>query len=89
MLELQADCFAGIWAYYVDTTRQLFEAVDIDEASNAATAIGDDRLQQQGSRSVVPDSFTHGTFRQRVRWFKKGFETGNVEGCNTFATATL
>ncbi|MEH6524425.1 MAG: neutral zinc metallopeptidase [Sneathiella sp.] len=89
MLELQADCFAGVWAYYADNARQLLEAGDIDEALNAATAIGDDRLQQQGTGSVVPDSFTHGTSKQRVRWFKKGFETGNVDECNTFAAATL
>jgi uncharacterized protein len=76
MLELQVDCFAGIWAYYADTTRhdtsrQLLDADDIDEALKAATAIGDDRMQQQGSGKVVPDSFAHGTSRQRVRWLKK------------------
>lgn len=88
-LELQADCFAGVWAYYADNTRQLLEAGDIDEALKAATAIGDDRLQQQGTGRVVPDSFTHGTSKQRVRWFKKGFETGAVDACNSFSATTL
>ncbi|USG61959.1 zinc metallopeptidase [Sneathiella marina] len=89
MLELQADCFAGIWAYYADNARQLLDAGDVGEALNAAAAIGDDRLQHQGTGRVVPDSFTHGTSRQRVRWFTKGFETGNVDTCNTFAAAEL
>jgi uncharacterized protein len=89
MLELQADCFAGVWAFYADNTRQLLETGDIDEALNAATAIGDDRLQQQGTGRVVPDSFTHGTSEQRVRWFRTGYDTGKVDDCNTFSAARL
>ena len=89
MLELQADCFAGVWAFYADNTRQLLESGDIDEALNAATAIGDDRLQQQGSGRVVPDSFTHGTSEQRVRWFRTGYDSGQVDDCNTFSAARL
>jgi hypothetical protein len=83
-LELQADCFAGIWAHHADRTRHILEAGDIDEGLKAATAIGDDRLQQQSSGHVVPDSFTHGSSAQRVRWFKRGIESGDPAVCNTF-----
>jgi len=82
--ELQADCFAGIWAYHADRARQLLEKGDIDEALNAANAIGDDRLQMQSQGHVVPDSFTHGTSAQRIEWFKRGFATGSLSACNTF-----
>jgi len=82
--ELQADCFAGIWAYHADRARQLLEKGDIDEALNAANAIGDDRLQMQSQGHVVPDSFTHGTSAQRIAWFKRGFDTGSLSSCNTF-----
>jgi predicted metalloprotease len=82
--ELQADCFAGIWAYHADRTRQLLETGDIAEALNAANAIGDDRLQMQSRGRVVPDSFTHGTSAQRIEWFKRGLATGGLSSCNTF-----
>jgi predicted metalloprotease len=88
-LELQADCFAGVWANHADRTRQVLEAGDIDEGLNAATAIGDDRLQKQSSGHVVPDSFTHGSSVQRVRWFKRGIESGDPAVCNTFKSAQL
>jgi len=82
--ELQADCYAGIWGYYADTDRQMLEEGDIEEALNAASAIGDDKLQQQAGGSVRPESFTHGSSKQRVEWFKRGFEQGKVEACDTF-----
>ena len=87
--ELQADCFAGIWAHNADRSRQLLESGDIEEGLNAASAIGDDRLQKQSSGYVSPESFTHGSSEQRVRWFKRGFESGSVESCDTFATRNL
>lgn len=87
--ELQADCFAGIWAHNADRSRQLLEAGDIEEGLNAASAIGDDRLQQQSRGYVSPESFTHGSSQQRVRWFKRGYEAGTVESCDTFAARTL
>ncbi len=83
-LELQADCYAGIWGHYADTERQMLEDGDIEEALNAASAIGDDNLQQQAGGAVRPESFTHGSSKQRVEWFKRGFEQGKVEACNTF-----
>lgn len=83
-LELQADCYAGIWGHYADTERQMLEEGDIEEALNAASAIGDDKLQQQAGGTVRPESFTHGSSKQRVAWFKRGFEQGKVEECNTF-----
>ncbi len=88
-LELQADCMAGIWAHRADRTRQILEAGDIDEALAAASAIGDDRLQQQSRGYVTPDSFTHGSAEQRVRWFKRGFNSGQLDTCDTFATDSL
>ena len=84
-LELQADCFAGIWAHRADRTRQILETGDVDEALTAASAIGDDRLQQQSRGYVTPDSFTHGSAEQRVRWFKRGLESGQLDACDTFA----
>jgi predicted metalloprotease len=87
--ELQADCFAGIWAHNADRSRQLLEGGDIEEGLNAAAAIGDDRLQKQSQGYVSPESFTHGSSEQRVRWFKRGFEQGSVEACDTFATRNL
>ncbi len=86
-LELQADCFAGVWANHANKARQILEAGDVDEALNAASSIGDDRLQSQSTGQIVPDSFTHGSSAQRVRWFKQGIQTGEPEQCNTFATA--
>ncbi len=88
-LELQADCFSGVWANRADRARNILEAGDIEEALNAASAIGDDRLQQQGQGRVVPESFTHGTSAQRQRWFGRGFESGDPADCDTFGTATL
>jgi predicted metalloprotease len=87
--ELQADCFAGIWAHNADRSSQLLEAGDIEEGLNAAAAIGDDRLQKQSQGYVSPESFTHGSSEQRVSWFKRGFESGAVESCDTFAARNL
>ena len=87
-MELQADCFAGVWGYHAGTMKQL-ESGDIAEALNAATAIGDDRLQQQTQGRVVPESFTHGSSEQRVRWFKRGLESGRPQDCNTFSSGSL
>ncbi len=88
-LELQADCFAGVWAARADASRQILEAGDVDEALNAANAIGDDRMQRRAQGYVVPDSFTHGTSAQRVHWFRRGLETGDVQGCDTFSADRL
>lgn len=87
--ELQADCFAGIWASHADRTRNILEQGDIEEGLTAANAIGDDMLQKKSQGYVVPDSFTHGTSAQRVRWFKKGLTTGDIQQCDTFNAATL
>lgn len=86
-LELQADCFAGIWANQAQRSRQILEAGDIEEALNAASSIGDDRLQSQSRGYVVPESFTHGSSAQRVEWFKRGIQTGEPAQCNTFEAA--
>jgi predicted metalloprotease len=87
-VELQADCFAGVWAHNAKE-RNIVEAGDIDEALNAAAAVGDDRLQRQSTGTVVPDSFTHGSSEQRVRWFKAGFAQGDMNACDTFGAKTL
>ncbi len=87
--ELQADCFAGVWAYHANQSRQILETGDVEEALNAASAIGDDRLQSQSKGYVVPESFTHGSSAQRVRWFKRGIQTGNPAQCDTFAVSNL
>jgi len=87
--ELQADCFAGIWAHNADRSRQLLEQGDVEEGLNAAAAIGDDRLQKQARGYVSPESFTHGSSEQRVRWFKRGLESGSVQACDTFGTKQL
>lgn len=83
-LELQADFFAGVWAHHSQQMTHMMESGDLEEALNAANAIGDDRLQKQATGRVVPDSFTHGTSAQRVRWFKKGFDTGDIAQGDTF-----
>jgi predicted metalloprotease len=83
-LELQADCYAGLWGYYANTERDLLDPGDLDEALVAAAAIGDDRLQRQATGQVVPDSFTHGSSEQRMRWFKRGFDSGDIAACDTF-----
>lgn len=88
-MELQADCFAGVWAHHAQRTRQLLEQGDIEEGLNAAAAIGDDALQKRSQGYVVPESFTHGTSQQRVQWFRKGIETGSVKGCDTFGRSAL
>ena len=87
--ELQADCLAGIWAHHAQKRHAWLEPGDLEEALNAAAAIGDDRLQQQGRGQVVPDAFTHGTSAQRVRWFRTGFDQGRLERCDTFKAARL
>jgi predicted metalloprotease len=84
-LELQADFLAGIWAHHADKAKSIIEDGDVEEALNAATAIGDDRLQMQGRGYVTPDSFTHGTSAQRVRWFKKGLQSGDPNQMDTFS----
>jgi uncharacterized protein len=84
-LELQADFFAGVWAHHADRMNQILEEGDIEEALNAANAIGDDRLQMESQGHVVPDAFTHGTSEQRMYWFKRGFETGDINQGDTFA----
>ena len=89
MQELQADCFAGVWAHHADRARQILEKGDIEEALGAASAIGDDRLQRKTRGYVMPDSFTHGSSAQRVRWFKQGLKSGDVLDCNTFRADKL
>lgn len=87
--ELQADCLAGVWGKYSDSQRNILEEGDIEEALNAASAIGDDHLQKKTQGYVVPDSFTHGTSAQRVRWFKQGIDSGDPARCDTFSVSTL
>jgi len=87
--ELQADCYAGIWAHDARRSRQILEAGDIEEGLAAASAIGDDRLQKQARGYVTPDSFTHGSSKQRVAWFRKGLSEGTLKACDTFAAAAL
>ena len=89
MMELQADCLAGVWAYHAERARQILEEGDIEEALNAASSIGDDRMQSQSRGYVTPDSFTHGSSSQRVRWFRRGLETGDIGQCNTFQSDRL
>ncbi len=84
-LELQADCFAGLWAQYTHRTKQVLEQGDVEEALNAASAIGDDRLQKQARGYASPESFTHGTSRQRVKWFKQGMQAKSINDCDTFS----
>ena len=88
-LELQADCFAGIWANHTEQSQKVLEQGDIEEALNAASAIGDDRLQSESRGYVVPESFTHGSSAQRVRWFKRGIQSGDLNQCNTFESQNL
>jgi uncharacterized protein len=84
MMELQADCLAGIWAHHTERAEPILEQGDIEEGLNAAAAIGDDRLQQQAQGYVVPDAFTHGSSAQRVRWFRQGLDSGDLQACDTF-----
>ena len=87
-MELQADCYAGVWGHYAGMMKEL-DPGDLEEALNAASAIGDDRLQQQTQGRVVPESFTHGSSAQRTRWFKRGFDSGRPQDCDTFSAASL
>jgi predicted metalloprotease len=84
MLELQADCLAGVWGYHAEEARDVLEQGDVEEGVNAASAIGDDRLQMQTQGQVTPDSFTHGSSAQRVSWFQTGLNSGDIDSCNTF-----
>jgi len=88
-LELQADCFAGVWGNRADSMKHIIEPGEIDQALKAATAIGDDHLQQQAQGTIRPETFTHGSSAQRVRWFKRGMETGQASQCNTFSVQSL
>ncbi len=88
-LELQADCLAGVWANRADRARNILEAGDVEEALNAASAIGDDTLQRQSRGTVVPESFTHGTSAQRQRWFRAGLNTGDPDACDTFSAERI
>jgi hypothetical protein len=88
-VELQADCFAGIWAHHNQRTKAILEPGDVEEALNAASAIGDDTLQRKSQGQVVPDSFTHGSSEQRQRWFNTGLKTGQVQACDTFSASVL
>ena len=88
-LELQADCFAGVWAHHAQKARQVLEQGDLEEALNAASRIGDDALQRQSSGTIRPETFTHGSSAQRVAWFKRGMQTGSVQQCNTFEARVL
>jgi len=87
--ELQADCFAGLWAHYAQKEKQWMEPGDLEEAINTAQAIGDDTLQRQSRGSVVPDAFSHGTAKQRMAWFARGYESGNINQCDTFSARAL
>ena len=84
-MELQADCYAGVWAARANANNQILEQGDIEEGLNAAHQIGDDYLQKQAQGYAVPDSFTHGSSAQRMQWFKQGLQSGDPKGCNTFA----
>lgn len=84
-MELQADCFAGVWAYHADKMRSILEPGDVEEALNAASMIGDDRLQKQAQGHITPDSFTHGSSEQRVKWFSIGLKSGDIKQCDTFS----
>jgi predicted metalloprotease len=86
-LELQADCYAGIWGHSTDE-RKILEAGDVESALNAAASIGDDRIQRMSGRGVAPDSFTHGSSAQRVQWFKRGLQSGDVDSCDTFSAGS-
>jgi predicted metalloprotease len=88
-MELQADCFAGVWASVNDQLKKRLEPGDIEEGLNAAAAIGDDTLQRRAGQRVSPESFTHGSSRQRVQWFRRGMDTGNPQACDTFNTPNL
>lgn len=88
-LELQADCYAGVWAHHTQAQKRVLEAGDLEEAMGAASAVGDDRLQKAARGYVSPDSFTHGSSEQRMRWFRRGFESGDAAACDTFRAREL
>ena len=88
MVELQADCFAGVWAEQADAARRILEPGDLEAGLRAASSVGDDTLQRREQGTVVPDSFTHGTSAQRVGWFRRGFDSGKIDNCNTFSAGT-
>jgi predicted metalloprotease len=87
-VELQADCFAGVWAAQANNARKILEPGDLDQGLKAASSVGDDTLQKREQGTVVPDSFTHGTSAQRVRWFRRGFDSGKIDNCDTFSAGT-
>jgi uncharacterized protein len=89
MMELQADCFAGLWAHHTERAQQILEQGDVEEGLNAAAAIGDDRMQRRSQGYVIPDAFTHGSSEQRVRWFREGLRTGDFQACDTFNAERL
>jgi hypothetical protein len=88
-MELQADCYAGVWAHHANRLGNVLDPGDVEEGLSAASAIGDDRLQRRAGREVAPESFTHGTSAQRQRWLRTGIETGDLDRCDTFAEAGL
>ena len=88
-MELQADCLAGVWASLNDQVKKRLQPGDVEEGLNAASAIGDDTIQKRMQGRVVPESFTHGSSAQRVRWFRKGLDTGQMQSCDTFSPSTL
>jgi predicted metalloprotease len=85
-LELQADCYAGVWAHHAERARQILESGDVEEALGAAAAVGDDTIQRRTQGQVVPDSFTHGSAQERMRWFDAGLKLGSLEACDTFGS---
>ena len=87
-LELQADCFAGVWAHNADQTKHILEAGDVESALRAAAAVGDDTLQKRAQGYVVPESFTHGSAAERTGWFKRGLASGSIDNCDTFSART-
>ncbi len=87
-MELQADCFAGVWAAQANNARKILEPGDLEQGLTAASSVGDDTLQKREQGTVVPDSFTHGTSAQRVRWFRRGFDSGKIDNCDTFSAST-
>ena len=89
LMELQADCYAGVWANHADSQRHILEQGDVEEGLNAAAAIGDDRMQKMAGRRVNPDGFTHGSSQQRVQWFRTGMQSGDLKTCDTFKQAGL